>query len=282
MHEADMHQALKTYATDGEPPLALTAAGVLTAGRRSRRNRRLAGVAGAGLAIVLAGLAGFVVHDNATPGRRTPVAGPEFGAAGPCPFPPGARPPGTIAADEPLSPELADWAATKVTCYLNEELPRLLPSARFAPMPGVPAGALIAFSHGGEPPWGNRVDALALIRDAAGTGDLTVMVGVADRSAGAEAADACRRTQVGECTVRNGPDGVTVTVGTEADGTPADLPRTCVVRVYRGHSEIYVQVSSTDQQAVDGGAPRKTRPEPVLTEDQAVQLALSPELFLFP
>ncbi|GGN88249.1 hypothetical protein GCM10010112_71550 [Actinoplanes lobatus] len=275
MREVDMREALETYASDGEPAMGLTASGILTAGRRSRRNRRLAGVAGVGLVAVLAGMGGIVVSGGDD-------AGPVFGAAGPCPFPPGTRPPGAYAADRTLSPELAEWAATSLTCHLNEELPRLLPKARYAQVPGVEAGPLIGFSLGGEPPWGNRVDALALVRDAEGTGDLTVTVGVVDASTGEQAQDECRRTQIGKCTVRNGPDGVTVLVGSEADDTPADEPRNYIVRVYRGHSEIYVQASNTDRQPVDSGAPARTRPQPILSEDQAVALALSPELFLFP
>ncbi|BAL87095.1 hypothetical protein AMIS_18750 [Actinoplanes missouriensis 431] len=274
MQEADVREALKTYVTEDEPAMGLTAGTVLNAGRRSRRNRRLAGVAGAALVAALAGAGVAVVSGGGS-------TDPEFAAAGACLGRPGARPSGAIAADRPLSPELVEWAATSLTCHLGEALPRLLPDARYAPVPGVPVGPLVGFSHGGEPPWGNRVDALALIRDREGTGDLTVTVGVADPSAAATAEDECRRETVSRCTVRSGPHGETVLVGTEADGTPADAPRDIVVRVYRGWSEIYVQASNTDRQAVDGGAPVATRPEPVLSEDQAVGLALSPELYLF-
>jgi hypothetical protein len=272
MREAEVRRALTAYVTDGEPAMGLTAETVLAAGRRSRRARRLAGVAGAGLAVALAG-AGVIVGWG---------GGGDFAAANPCPSPPGTRPPGVIAADQALSPELVDWAATSLTCYLNDVLPQLLPAARYGRVPGEQAGPLLGFSRGGGPPWGNRVDAMALIRDDAGIGDLTVTVGVVDRSAAAEETANCRNEKAAKCTVRTGPDGETVLLGTEADGTPADQPRNFVVRVYRGHSEIYVQASNTDRQAGRSGAPAATRPEPVLSAEQSVQLALSPELYLFP
>ncbi|MCU7722504.1 hypothetical protein ODJ79_02135 [Actinoplanes sp. KI2] len=275
MQETDMRQALTEYVSDGEPAMGLTAAAVLTAGRRSRRTRRLAGVAGAGLAAALVGAGVVVVAGGGFPGS-------DFAAAAPCPSPPGSRPAGSVAADKPLSPELARWAATSLTCYLRQEVPRLLPAAKFAQVPGAKAGPLTGFSLGGEPPWGNRVDALALIRDAAGTGDLTVTVGVVDQSDAAREKESCRTEKAAKCTVQRGPNGETVLLGTERDPLPPDNPRNYVVRVYRGHSEIYVQVSNTDRQPANGGAPAATRPKPVLSADQAVQLALSPELYLFP
>ncbi|MFC7533567.1 hypothetical protein [Actinoplanes sp. GCM10030250] len=274
MQETDVQKALQAYASAGEPVMGLTAEGILAAGRRSRRARRLAGFAGAGLAAALVGAGVVVVAGGGSPGT-------EFAAAGPCPVRPGARPPGVIAADQPLSPELVEWAATSLTCHLSEELPRMLPAARYARVPGGEAGPLIGFSHGGEPPWGNRVDALALIRDAEGTGDLMVSVGVVERAEAARAEESCREEKIAKCTVQEGPNGETVLLGTEADNTPADSPLNFVVRVYRGQSEIYVQASNTDRRA-EGGGPEVTRPEPVLSAEQAVQLALTRELYLFP
>ena len=141
---------------------------------------------------------------------------------------------------------------------------------------------LEGLSLGGEPPWGNRVDAMALIRDSAGTGDLTVTVGVVDKSTAADEETACRNDKVAKCTVQTGPNGEVVLLGTEADNIAPDNPRNWVVRVYRGHSEIYVQASNTDRQVKDGKAPTVTRPTPVLTTDQTIQMALAPELYLFP
>jgi hypothetical protein len=273
MQEAEVRDALTAYVRDGEPAMGLTADAVLTAGRRSRRARRLAGFTGAGLVAALVGTGVAVVSGSS--------GGTDFTAAGPCPFAPGSRPAGAIAADRPLTPELVEWATRSLTCHLNDEVPRLLPTARYAQVPGAPAGPLLAFSLGGAPPFGNRVDAMALIRDAEGTGDLTVSVGVVDRSAAAEEKESCRSEKAAKCTVQKGPNGETVLLGTERDPLPAGNPRNFVVRVYRGHSEIYVQASNTDRQS-DGRGPVPTRPQPVLSADQTVQLALSPELYLFP
>jgi hypothetical protein len=281
MQETEMHHALKEYATDGEPVMRLTADAVLTAGRKSRRTRQLAGFAGAGMAAALVG-AGVVVVANGGFSTGDRAGGIDFAAASPCPRPAGSRPPAVIAADRPLSPEVLQWATTSVTCYLNQEVPRLLPSATYAQMPGAQGGPLTGFSLGGEPPYGNRVDSMTLISDAEGTGDLTVTVSVVDPSEATRQKAGCRSETAAKCTVQRGPDGETVLVSTERDPLPADSPRNYVVRVYRGHSEIYVQVSNTDRQSVNGAAPVPTRPTPILSADQAIQMALSPELYLFP
>jgi hypothetical protein len=270
MQETDMHHALKQYVSDGEPAMGLTADAVLTAGRRSRRTRRLAGFAWAGLAAALVGAGVVVVSGGSSTGAN-------FAAAVPCPVPPGSRPPGVIAAGQPLPAELVRWAATSLTCYLNDEVPRLLPAATYARMPGAQAGPLTGFTLGGD-----RVDSMTLIRDADGTGDLTVTVAVVDRSQAAQEKDSCLSERAAKCTVRSGPNGETVLLATERDPLPPGNPRNFVVRVYRGHSEIYVQVSNTDRQSVNGAAPVATRPQPVLSADQAVQLGLSRELYLFP
>ncbi|WP_433796383.1 hypothetical protein [Actinoplanes sp. CA-252034] len=275
MNETRMRDALQAFVHDGEPVMGLTASEVLAAGRRSRRTRRLAGLAGAGLAVAVAGAGILMVSAGGSTGT-------DYAAAASCPVPPGSRPPGVIAADRPLSPQQVEWAATSLTCHLNRQVPRLLPTARFAQVPGAPAGPLVGFSHGGEPPWGNRVDALALIRDAEGTGDLTISIGVVEQSAAARAEGECRRSTVGRCSVQRGPDGETVLLSTEADSGPPLSQRDVIVRVYRGHNEINLQASNTDRQSVNGLPPAATRPDPVLSAEQAVQLALSPELYLFP
>jgi hypothetical protein len=275
MQEAEVRHALKAYVSDGEPVLGLTAEAILTAGRRSRRTRRLAGFAGAGLSAALAGVAVLVVSGGGSTGA-------DFAAAGRCASPPGSRPSGVVEANRPLSPELAEWAAASLTCHLMEEVPRLLPAASYAQVPGAPAGPLRGFSRGGAPPWGNRVDALALIRDPEGTGDLTITVGMVDRSAATRAEEECRQETATKCAVQRGPNGETALVSTDADGAPADEPRNVVVRVYRGHNEISVQASNTDRRSVEGGPPVATRPAPVLSANQALQLALSPGLYLFP
>ena len=50
---------------------------------------------------------------------------------------------------------------------------------------------------------------------------------------------------------------------------------------YRGRTRVYLEVSATDRSS-GTGPPQATRDRPVLSADQAVDLALSPELLLFP
>jgi hypothetical protein len=274
MQETTVGEALRVYVSVDEPPLGLTSEGMLAAGRRSRRNRRLAGAAVAVLAVALLGGA-VVVSVGAS-------ASPQYAAVAECPYPAGPRPPEPVAADQPLAPGVLEWAKTRLTCHLVEALPRLLPQAQYAQVPGAPAGPLVGYSHGGEPPFGNRVDAVALIRDAKGTGDLLVTVAVTDSSAAVDATDECRTATSFTCIVQKGPNGEAVLISTENEAEAAHSPPTWVVRVYRGQTAVTVEISTTAREPVDGEPPGSTRPEPLLTADQALDLALSPELYFFP
>jgi hypothetical protein len=144
MQETTVREALRAYVSVDEPPLGLTSDGVLAAGRRSRRNRRLAGVAVAGLATALLAAGAVVVLD----GART---GPHYEAVAACPYPPGPRPPGQVIADQPLPPMVLEWAKTRLTCHLAQALPSLLPQAQYAQVPGAPAGPLSATATAANP-----------------------------------------------------------------------------------------------------------------------------------
>ncbi|MFC6016251.1 hypothetical protein ACFP2T_08580 [Plantactinospora solaniradicis] len=283
MQETEVRELLQAYTTDAEPPMSLTSDAVLAAGRRSRRIRRLAGVTGAGLAVVLVGAGVMVAPRMIGPSTTTVAAAPQ------CPSPPGPRPPGVIAADQPLSDELADWAAASLTCYLSYAMPRMLPDAEYLAAPGALAGPLVGFSlpdrapirpPGGDQPWGgDRVDARAVIQDPEGTSDFYLTVGVASPAAGAVAAARCETTTHSACTVRPGPEGTTVITGTELEPLPAEHPRTFTALVYRGQTIVNVLISNNDRQ---GPEPVATRPVPALTTEQIVELALASELYLFP
>jgi hypothetical protein len=272
MRETTMREALRAYTSVDEPPLGLTSDAVLAAGRRSRRNRRLAGAAVAFLAAML-GAGGLVVANGY-------AKGPHYAALAACPYSPDPRPTDRFAADQALSPALVEWAKTRLTCHLAEALPRLLPEARYAQVPGAPAGPLVGYSFGGDPPFGNRVGAVALIRDPIGTGDLLVTVAVTDRSAAAKATEECQTTTSYPCTVQSGPNGETILISTENEVEAAHSPPTWVVWVYRGHTVVSVEISTNDHPPIDGGP--AARPESLLTRDQARDLALSPELYFFP
>jgi hypothetical protein len=123
---------------------------------------------------------------------------------------------------------------------------------------------------------------MALIRDAERTGDLLVTVGVTHRTAAVDATEDCRTATSFTCTVQSGPNGETILISTENEADAAHSPPTWVVRVYRGQTEVLVEVSTNDPQSVDAGPPVSTRPEPLLTSEQVGNLALSPELYFFP
>ncbi|MBE1491440.1 hypothetical protein [Plantactinospora soyae] len=281
MQETEVPDLLRAYTTDAEPPMRLTSGAVLAAGRRSRRNRRLAGVGGAALTAVLVGAGAMVAPQLVGP--STTVA-----AAPPCAAPPGSRPPGVIAADQPMSDELADWASASLTCYLSYAMPRMLPGAEYLKAPDALAGPLIGFSMphpaSGRPVRGklligsDRVDARAVIQDAQGTSDFSVMVEMARPEAEAMAAARCEAVTHFACTLHPGPAGTTVTVSSGLEPLPADHPRSYTARVYRGQTIVTVGVSNDDRR---GPEPVATRPVPVLTTDQIIELALAPELHLF-
>lgn len=267
--------------SEDEPPMGLTTAEVLAAGRRSRRRYRLA-TAGGVAAVALAVTGTVVLPQALRPSEQPPakVAGASpFGALAPCPTPPGARPGDAVDPARPLSPAMAAWATGSVTCALADLVPRLLPHARFAAMPRVHAGPLEGFILGGKPPWGNRVDAHALVRNQEGTGylDLSVAVSSAGEAQGAVAS--CEEDE--HCTVSDTRPGVTLLVDEIIPSFPEDA-HFIGVDVYQGLTHVHVQLDNTDMHSVNGLPPAPTRGRPVLTVDQAVDLALSPRLYLFP
>lgn len=267
-----LHEALQAFVRDDEPPMGLTSAGILQAGRRSRRNHRAAALAGAAAAAAVLTLAGMAALPSLLPASRPAST---FGALAPCPAVPGSRPAGQIDPARPFTPAMAAWATASVTCALADEVPGLLPDARFLRVPGAKAGPLVGYTFNGEqPPFGNRVDAVALVRDRHGTGDLTISVGVGGARDRQAAIAACQHDP--RCEVRTISPGVTALVAKYLPAAEA------VVTVYRGHTLIHVEASNTDRQVVNGAAPGATRDAPVLATGQVLDLALSPQLYLFP
>jgi hypothetical protein len=125
----------------------------------------------------------------------------------------------------------------------------------------------------------NRVDADALVHDRQGTGYLTVSVGVTTTAQAQGAVARCQQNP--PCVVRNPSSDVTVMVTETLPETPKDA-HVIVVNAYHGQTHVDVELANTDMQAVNGGPPVPTRAQPVLTVDQAVDLAVSPRLYLFP
>jgi hypothetical protein len=271
MQDMDVREALHAHVREHEPPMGLTLGAIRSAARRSRRTRRAAALASAvvagGLVVAVVAQGGWLPFDRGS--------GP-FQALAPCAADPGSRPAGRVSESQPPTEEHLSWARAQLTCFLATVMPTLLPNATYARVPGAKAGPLVGFSH--EPGMA-RVDALALVRDAAGTGDMLVIVGVVDPSIAAEAAEECRNSSI--CTLSTGPEGETIVLNqalADANGGFKDIN----AWVYRGHTVVTVEVSNSDRESVDGAAPAAKRPEPVLSAEQVVALARSEELYLFP
>jgi hypothetical protein len=277
MQDMDVRNALRCYVSAEEPPARLGSTEILAAARRSQRARTTAALASAGLAgaLLVAGVAAVPGLRSSSPDAAQPGDG--FTSARPCATAPGPAPAGPAADKQPLSKEQAAWARAKLTCYLAATMPRLLPDARYAKVPGAPGEPLTAVSRW-DPQSVNRVDVVALVRDARGTGDLTVSVEATTTSAASKAAEDCRQWSF--CTVRTGPNGETVVL----NQAPPDGAGFQDVNawVYRGHTCVLVEVSNSDRHVVGDGGPAATRDRPILSADQVVELASSPELYLFP
>jgi hypothetical protein len=273
MPDTSLQAALRAFVSEDEPPMGLTSGEVLATGRRLRRRYRLAAVGGATVAVALAVTGAVVVPQSLRPAQ------PTFAALARCPSPPGDRPAGTVDAAQPFSAPMAAWAVDSVTCALADVVPRLLPHARFAALPGGQAGPLVGYTLGGKPPWANRADAIALVHDRYGTGYLNVSVAVSSAADAQAAATSCEQNP--PCTVRQPGPGITLVVSETVPASPRD-PHLIGVDVYHGRTDVHVQLDNTDMQSADGKPPRPTRDQPVLTTDQAADLALSPGLYLFP
>lgn len=277
MLDMDIREALRTHVRHGEPPMGLTLVTVRVAARRARRTRAAALVSAAVVGgLVVAAVATQVGWPVA--GRGASPRPGQFQVLPPCAAEPGPRPTGS--AGEPPSPteEQMAWARAQLTCFLATALPSLLADATYAQVPGAPEGPLVAYSLE-QGPGETRVDAVALVHDAAGTGYLAVSVGVASPAFAAEGAEKCRIAST--CTGSTGPQGETISLD-KPEPDPVGGYQAINVWVYHEHTYVHVGVSNSDRRGVDGAPPAATRPEPVLSADQAVALALSPELYLFP
>jgi hypothetical protein len=256
MDDTLIRDALRAHVTEGEPPLSLSSAGLLQAGRKARRRRALT-TAAAALSVVLAAAGGALL----LPGRAPVEQAGHQPASLECPD--------VLAARTPLRDPAA--AAARVTCYLDEAAARLMPGATFrAAKARAGTEPLVARTQG------NEISAYATVVDANGTGSVGVTVmrsttpraEIIARCAGDHAKASCRTT----------PDGTIAEVydfGAEANGA-----RTVTVYAYTG-STVVVATAANRVESGDDTAPA-TRPDPPLTIDGLITLAGDPALVLHP
>lgn len=252
--------------TADEPPI----------GRHARRNRRLVIVGGA-LFVVVILAAGLVVAPRLWDDDEPAPRGDGFAALPVCRQRPGARPATPVEPDRPIPTDVLAWALPTVTCYLADRIPQLLPAARFAPLPSPPTepkvGPLEAVVLSGR-----SIDAVALVRDDAGGADLHLLVSMAPPTLLAQRRDNCSN-ETG-CTATITTDGATVL--TRAHPRPPGTGTALnVAEVFRGQTHIVILASDSDQTML-AKEPAPTRPTPILTIEQVSELALGPELLLFP
>lgn len=277
MSDPQISTMLDDYTAD--PPTPLPAgASVLALARRAHRVRRIRSVGVAALAGVTAVAAGLVLLPDQSR-APAPDAAPESMTA--CAGP---RPTRSEDPTGPLPNEFSTWAVRTVTCFLAEALPGQLPQASYEQAAGLPpVGPLTAYITAGPagpqstPTY--RIDAAALVRDPQGVGDFHLAVSRAAPGELEQQAAACRNP-ISNCAVRPGPDGATVLVHTSLREPPTFSQYE--VTVFRAGTRIWINASNTDRTSpLGGGAPIAMRPDPILTVDQIIGLALSPELVLY-
>lgn len=261
-----LKDALNRHVTANEPPLRLTSAAVLAAGRRSRRRQvGAAGMVSAALAVTGVLAAWQLLPPTQPTGDRL-VIGPECDVA-------------TLAVpDEDAS------RRTRVTCFLTRELASRLPEARFAALYG-PAGAPPLKTYPDDQvPGGLAADAVVIDRAGAGSVHFVVApndpdglgpVGAALPPTAAE----CAAQEI--CGLRTGPHGETIAVYTtrSEDGL---LAYTLYVYDGRDRGGSFIVASSANTRAPGGsGHAEPSRPLPPLGVADLIEIATAPELAVF-
>ncbi|WP_238007196.1 hypothetical protein KZZ52_37520 [Dactylosporangium sp. AC04546] len=243
----DLDTALREY-TDGGPPTRLTSAGVLSAGRRTRRRRRLT-VTGGAVAVLAA--TGVLLAN--LPGDPAPVqpSGPGWTALDPRPF------------------CASDQQADRLTCYLQTEVSRRLPGATFHRKSTAKAGPLQVYRDG------DAYTAAALVADEQGIGALGFSISLT-----AVPEDARERLcgPPPVCTKRTGPHGEAVTV-LQAGSTRSYQHQLVNVRMYARGAALFASATNVtgdpSPRPGEGGVLEEqqvTRPDQPLSVDELVEI----------
>jgi hypothetical protein len=290
----DIRDALTAY-TEDPPPPAFSFDGILATGRRRRRTRRLAG---GGVLLVLAlGVALTLPSFLPAP---IPYASPTVldtsgwcATASAAPTGPTVAPTSVVNEKNgyririPVEP--AVHAAARMSCYLGETVPPLLPGAALSRDPSDPVGIAPLQAYPARvfdparpaetsPP---TITASAVVTDKRGTGT----IGFGAIPSTETTADAARNCGPGpQCTVRTGPHGETVIV---LDSTSSSGVRVVNISVYRGDTTILASASNVVLPAAPGQAVNLDDFSPgfrglPLTVDQLIMLADTPAFDLFP
>ncbi|MGK3205534.1 hypothetical protein [Amycolatopsis sp. MEPSY49] len=245
----DVRSALTAYVTEGEPPLGLSGEAVLSAARLSRRRHLLTGAAALVVVVLALGLAVVVLP------HRDQVAGP------PC----------------PTAVNTRSALVDRLSCVVGKAVRSLLPSDVRITRLTIPGETppsdpfrLIADPMGGAP----REALFHLgvrVTDASGSGSVYVLMYPAPNSA----VPRCGRPEVVEisCGVEQLPAGGLMLT---TDRTSGALSYRAALSAPWGYVVFWSNNSGVLEQK-DVRLPEQ-RPEPVLTEAQVRELALTPGL----
>ncbi|MFK0248749.1 hypothetical protein ACIQUM_28990 [Amycolatopsis azurea] len=259
MDDLDVRSALTEYVTGAEPPIGLTEDGVLAAGRRSRRRRLSAGIAGAALAVVAILGATFMVI--APPRPDEPVAGDDCGTK--------------------FSGETAQQVLTRLSCVVGAAVrSRLAPGVRIEriTIPGEvpPADPFLLQSlRAGETDGAPMLYFLGVrVSDERGTGAVYVRIspppGYGMANCGARdlpKSDSCAKRQIAE--------GDLMELASRND----EGLITQTTRLYRSSVTITVITNNTGVlDSGEGAALPVQRAEPTLTPAQLQEIAVNPGL----
>ncbi|MFC3742684.1 hypothetical protein [Paractinoplanes deccanensis] len=187
----------------------------------------------------------------------------------------------------PIPTEPSLHAAARMSCYLAEAVPRLLPSVTCHRLNDAePFEAYVGRSFDPNRPEETAppfFTAEALVRDERGTGE--VSFGMSPRY---EDDDSARAGCSGPpCTVRTGPHGELVTV---LDSTMASGVRLVNVSVYKkdtittasAMNGVLAATPADPGRAYSDSDYRRTRDDLPITVDQLIAVAAAPEMDLFP
>jgi hypothetical protein len=268
MDDAFIRQALRAHVAD-RPALGLTSRGLIVAGRRSRRLRIVGFTVAGPLAFASMIAIGALVVPRVYPG---------FGGESPVAAAPDASTCASLRAAPPTTDvRTTQEAADRLTCYLLDSVPQLLPAGTMfdnnAARPGT--AALVAVSEGKDE--GDQVTATATVTDTAGEGVLVVSVSRSRNFSRAEAAEQCASPHA-KASCQSGPHGEHIEVydiGKDAGGIQDRM-----IRVYSGHT--FISIGAHNAPESRSNTQRPTRSEPPFTIDQLITLATAPELRLYP
>jgi hypothetical protein len=284
----DIHDALVAY-TDDAPPPAFTYDQIRRDGRRARRLRRIGAAAGVATTVAAVAVSISVIgRPSPPPTAAAADAAPFCRTAAENPTGPAIEPSTSIEATNgyPVRwpAEAPEHAAARMSCFLIEAVPALLPEATFRPDPSARPGTLPLEAY----PFGIRtvldpsepvkpqMGASAVIADDEGVGT----IGFDLRPTWQPVATAIAKCGPPSCSVRKGPHGETVIV---IETTGDSGYREVTVNVYRGDTFVVGSVTNGVRKKIERSdqvvAGRKDLP---ITVDQLIELAAAPPLTLFP